>query len=77
MNGKAEELKDTMYSWLVSEIRQAENNGIEVRIEGVHYSLGDVSKLKNVMENNYYMKSYTGNELGKIVQIDFERIISI
>lgn len=66
-----------MYSWLVSEIRQAENNGIEVRIEGVHYSLGDVSKLKNVMENNYYMKSYTGNELGKIVQIDFERIISI
>ena len=77
MDSKPEELKDKMYSWLVSEIRQAENNGIEVRIEGVHYSLGDVSKLKNVMENNYYMKSYTGNELGKIVQIDFERIISI
>lgn len=77
MNDKAEELKDTMYSWLVSEIRQAENTGIKVKIEGTYYSLGDVDKLKQVMENNYYMKSYTGDECGKIVQIDFERIISI
>lgn len=77
MNGKAEELKDTMYSWLVSEIKQAENTGIEVRIEGVHYSLDDIGELKQVMENNYYMKSYTGDESGRIIQIDFERIISI
>lgn len=77
MNGKAKELKDTMYSWLVSEIKQAENAGVEVRIEGVQYSLDDVGKLKRVMENNYYMKSYTGDEHGKIVQIDFERITSI
>lgn len=66
-----------MYSWLVSEIKEAENSGVEVRVDGIHYSLDNVDKLKNVMENNYYMKSYTGDEHGRIVQIDFERIISV
>ncbi|MCI8752446.1 MAG: hypothetical protein K1W39_02040 [Lachnospiraceae bacterium] len=66
-----------MYSWLVSEIEEAENSGVEVRVDGIHYSLDNVDKLKQVMENNYYMKSYTGDEHGRIVQIDFERIISV
>lgn len=66
-----------MYSWLVSEIKEAENSGVEVRVDGIHYSLDNVDKLKQVMENNYYMKSYTGDEHGSIVQIDFERIISV
>jgi len=66
-----------MYSWLVSEIRQAEGTGVKVKIDGVSYSPRDVDKLKMVMENNYYMKSYTGDECGRIVQIDFERITSI
>ena len=66
-----------MYSWLVSEIKEAENSGVEVRVDGIHYSLDNVDKLKQVMENNYYMKSYTGDEHGRIVQIDFERIISV
>lgn len=66
-----------MYSWLVSEIEEAENSGVEVRVDGIHYSLDNVDKLKQVMENNYYMKSYTGDEYGRIVQIDFERIISV
>jgi len=74
---KTKELKDTMYSWLVSEIEEAENSGVEVRVDGIHYSLDNVDKLKQVMENNYYMKSYTGDEHGRIVQIDFERIISV
>lgn len=77
MDVKTKELKDTMYSWLVSEIKEAENSGVEVRVDGIHYSLDNVDKLKNVMENNYYMKSYTGDEHGRIVQIDFERIISV
>ena len=76
MDVKTKELKDTMYSWLVSEIKEAENSGVEVRVDGIHYSLDNVDKLKQVMENNYYMKSYTGDEHGRIVQIDFERIIS-
>lgn len=66
-----------MYSWLVSEIKEAEDSGVEVRVDGIHYSLDNVDKLKQVMENNYYMKSYTGDEHGRIVQIDFERIISV
>lgn len=66
-----------MYSWLVSEIKEAENSGVEVRVDGIQYSFDDVDKLKQVMENNYYMKSYTGDEHGRIVQIDFERIISV
>lgn len=77
MDVKTKELKDTMYSWLVSEIEEAENSGVEVRVDGIHYSLDNVDKLKQVMENNYYMKSYTGDEYGRIVQIDFERIISV
>lgn len=77
MDVKTKELKDTMYSWLVSEIKEAENSGVEVRVDGIHYSLDNVDKLKQVMENSYYMKSYTGDEHGRIVQIDFERIISV
>ena len=77
MDVKTKELKDTMYSWLVSEIKEAENSGVEVRVDGIHYSLDNVDKLKQVMENNYYMKSYTGDEFGKIVRIDFDHITSV
>ncbi len=77
MDSKPEELKDKMYSWLVSEIKQAENIGVEVKIDGRQYSLDNVEQLKHVMENSYYMKSYTGDEHGRIVRIDFERITSV
>ncbi len=77
MDNKPEELKDIMYSWLISEIKQAEYAGVEVKVDGRHYSLGDAEQLKQVMENSYYMKSYTGDEHGRIVQIDFERITSV
>lgn len=50
MDVKTKELKDTMYSWLVSEIEEAENSGVEVRVDGIHYSLDNVDKLKQVME---------------------------
>lgn len=66
-----------MYSWLISGIKQAEYAGVEVKVDGRHYSLGDAEQLKQVMENSYYMKSYTGDEHGRIVQIDFERITSV
>lgn len=77
MDNKPEELKDIMYSWLLSEIKQAEYAGVEVKVDGRHYSLGDAEQLKQVMENSYYMKSYTGDEHGRIVRIDFERITSV
>ena len=77
MSSNSKELKDIMYSWLVSEIEEAEDNGVEVKVDGRHYSLDEVDELKQVMENHYYMKSYTGDEHGKIVQIDFEHIVSV
>lgn len=77
MDSKPEELKDIMYSWLVSEIKQAEAAGVEVKVDGTQYSLDNMEQLKQVMENSYYMKSYTGDEHGRIVRIDFERIISV
>ena len=33
MNSKTEELKESMYSWLVSEIVVAEKHGVEVNVD--------------------------------------------
>lgn len=77
MEFETDNLKEKMYSWLVSEIRDAEASGINIEVDGVRYSLKDTDKLRNVMENHYYMKSYIGDDNGKIVQINFEQIISM
>ncbi len=77
MEHKPKELKDEMYEWLISELHTAQAKGVPVTIDGKFYSLHEAQELKNVMENHYYMKSYTGNEFGKIVQIDFDHIDSV
>ena len=77
MEFETDNLKEKMYSWLVSEIRDAEASGINSEVDGVRYSLKDTDKLRNVMENHYYMKSYIGDDNGKIDQINFEQIISM
>ena len=77
MNSKTEELKESMYSWLVSEIVVAEKHGVEVNVHGRKYSLKNMAELKEVMEDSYYMQSYTGDENGKIVRVDFEHIVSV
>ncbi len=77
MEQKSEELKDEMYKWLLSEIRAAQVTGVPVAVDGKIYSVRDADELKEVMENHYYMKSYTGDEFGKIVRIDFDHITSV
>ena len=77
MKLESNNLKEQMYSWLVSEIRAAEVSGVNIEVDGVRYSLDDTEKLKNVMENRYYMKRYNGDDAGRIVQINFECIGSM
>lgn len=66
-----------MYEWLLSEIRAAQVTGVPVAVDGKIYSIKEADELKGVMENHYYMKSYTGDEFGKIVRIDFDHITSV
>lgn len=70
-------LRDEMYEWLLSEIKAAQETGVPVTVDGKLYSLQDADELKLVMENHYYMKSYTGDENGKIIQIDFDHITAL
>ena len=76
MERKSNELKDEMYEWLLSEMRAAQTTGVPVSIDGKIYSLGNADELKEVMEDHYYMKSYVGDDFGKIVRIDFDHITS-
>lgn len=77
MEQRAYTLKDEMYEWLLSEIKEAVVTGVPVAVDGRFYSLHNTEELKGVMENHYYMKSYTGDESGKIIRIDFNHITSV
>lgn len=77
MEAKANAIKEHMYSWLLSEIGEAQAAGVPVRVDGTYYSLQEAEQLKMVMEDSYYMKSYEGDEYGNIVRIDFDHIDSI
>lgn len=77
MEQKSYMLKDEMYEWLLSEIKAAQVTGVPVAVDGKLYSLHNAEELKQVMENHYYMKSYTGDEFGKIIRIDFDHITSV
>ncbi|HBI62477.1 MAG TPA: hypothetical protein DDY31_14910 [Lachnospiraceae bacterium] len=74
---ESKELKDEMYDWLLSELYAAQTTGVPVAVDGRIYSLYEAEELKGVMENHYYMKSYTGDESGKIVRIDFDHITGV
>ena len=75
MEEESLELKNNMISWVLSEMKTAEETGIKVNVDGIYCTLEDADKLERVMENSYYMKSYVDDEHGKIVQIDFNQIM--
>ena len=77
MEIEPDNLKEKRYAWRESEIREAEAWGVPVSVDGGRDYLKDTDKLKNVMENRYYMKNYEGDDNGKIVQISFEHIGSM
>lgn len=77
MDTKSEEVNGRMYEWLLEEILDAQSLGVPVEVDGENYSLEDVTKLREVMEGHYYMKSYVTDCSGKIVQIDFDHITGV
>lgn len=74
MERKSTGLRETMYSWVISEISDAERVGVPVRVDGVLYSTRDARVLHQAHGGHYYMKSYVGDEAGKICEIDFDHI---
>ncbi len=77
METKSDEVKNKMFAWLLSEISAAQATGVPVAVDGKIYSLCEADELREVMENHYYMKSYTGDESGRIVRIDFDHISGV
>lgn len=77
MDTKSEKVSDQMYAWLLEEILNAQSMGVSVVVDGESYSVEDVARLRGVMEDHYYMKSYVSDRSGKIVQIDFDQIIGV
>ena len=49
MERKSTGLRETMYSWVISEISDAERVGVPVRVDGVLYSTRDARVLHQVM----------------------------
>lgn len=77
MRAKSKKLKDQMYSWLLSEMRAAEEAGMAFTVDGKPYSTGEAEELYQVMEEGYYMKSYVDDDAGRIVQVGFDHIESV
>lgn len=77
MEMESEKMGGQMYEWLVEEIMNAQSIGVSVSVDGKPYSVENVQKLRGVMEDHYYMKSYVSDQSGKIVEIDFDKIIGV
>lgn len=66
--------KRAIYEWISGEIKEAEKYGIVVNVEGVSYSSDETKDLFYVLEDAVYMKEYLGDEEGRIIQINFDKI---
>ncbi len=74
---KSTNLKEEMYSWILSEMRQAEAAGIALQVDGCPYTTNEAETLHMVLEDGYYMKSYEDDGKGRIIRIDFEHIDTV
>lgn len=77
MGTESNRLKEQMYSWILSEMREAEKAGLSFSVDGKFYTTDEAQELHMVMEDSYYMKSYVEDDSGKIVQIDFDHIENV
>ena len=77
MGTESSRLKEQMYSWILSEMREAEKAGLSFSVDGKFYTSGEAQELHRVMEDSYYMKSYVEDDSGKIVQVDFDHIENV
>ena len=68
------DLKEQMYSWILTEMEQAEAAGYGVCVDGKPYTLAETGQLYQVMADASYMKSYVGDQNGRIRQLDFDHL---
>ncbi len=60
---------------LLREIREFLERGIEVMIDGEDYDeLESPSEISVVLENGSYMKNYTGDDNGRIIAVEFNKV---
>lgn len=52
----------------------AEQNRILVNVNGIRYSNNEFEELYEVIEDGIYMKEYLGDNSGKIIQINFDKV---
>lgn len=62
---------------LLKEVRELAGRGIEIVIDGVEYEELNQEEVCVVRENESYMKSFTGDSNGKIIQVEFTKIRDI
>ncbi len=77
MKVESKDLKEQMYDWMVSELEMADAAGVAFCLDGEPYSMDEKESLHRVLEDSYYMKNYTENDAGHIIQIDFIQIKSV
>ena len=69
MERKSTGLRESMYSWVISEISDAERVGVPVRVDGVLYSTRDARVLHQVMEDHYYIRVMLAMKQAKYVRL--------
>lgn len=69
--------KNQKNTWMIEEIKAAQQNGIGVSVDGILCSFCKEEDLSMVLESDGdYMSDYTGDACGKIVHINYDRIKS-
>lgn len=62
--------------WILMDIQEASQKGIEIQIDGREYSYSDIMKGNRyiIRENADYMSDYIYDEQGKVIGIHFNKI---
>lgn len=69
MNGNNVKAKE-----LLEEIKAAQQIGIKVSVNGVCYSSCQEAELSMVLESGEYMCDYIGDDCGRIIQMNYDKI---
>lgn len=59
---------------LLREVRELARRGLDVVIDGVGYEELSPDEICVIRENESYMKTFTGDLNGRIIQVEFTRI---
>lgn len=67
-------MPDSECDWVICEIEEAKKRGLKVAVNGVNYSDIPKEKMKLFLEESPYMMDFIGDENGRIVAINFNKI---